>query len=551
MSKQRPGSTGGKKAPGEKDELRTEVHLKPFLGMRPGAYLTVIYALLALVILFFLLFYKGIRDQGTFLRVHSVPAGAAVAVDGQYAGSTPCEVLVKRGTRKIEASRPFFQPAVLEAYFRGPVFGTLFVRPRRDWNPGLKVADAQGLAISALQEFAANPNIPEILTQTVAASFTSDAEAHAVLATFLDRAKYFVSSSRQLDSYLKALAVLDAHGRVLSPASLIETVQQIASTDDRFTNLPFWLTVVLPQKASQAFQKAAWYQDFVKKYFADIQQLQNQLRASTFPSASAPFGLAGLTFRAIPAGTLLAGSLAEATATQLPYAVRIAAFFASETEVPNRVYRQFVDANPQWSKKNTAELIAKGWVDGSYLSSWTEAGYPPGADNLPVTNVSWFAAEAFCRWLSSALPASLAGHEARLPYEAEWEWAARGGLVGYPYPLGSEAWNEVFFEPGIKGPRPVGTSSPNGYGLRDACGNVWEWCSDWFSPVAYLFTSREPAKNSADRSAEIPYGAEKVVRGGSWANDRELVKVYTRASQPPSWCTPYLGFRVVLARARS
>jgi formylglycine-generating enzyme required for sulfatase activity len=258
-----------------------------------------------------------------------------------------------------------------------------------------------------------------------------------------------------------------------------------------------------------------------------------------------------LTFRPIPAGTLLAGSLEEASAAYLPHPVPVTAFLASETEVSNRQYARFLSENPEWRKQNAVALAQQGRVDAAYLSGWTDQGYSAGEDELPVTAVSYFAAQAFCRWLSGRLPASLAGYEARLPNEAEWEWAARGGLVGSPYPQGAKPLSEVFFEPGIAGPRSTGASAPNGYGLRDTSGNVWEWCSDWYSPVAYLFSSRDPARNSADRSAEIPVGAEKAVRGGSWANEKELVKLYTRASQPPSWCTPYLGFRVVLARTRS
>jgi len=187
MLKERPADANG--------ETRVEVHLKPFLGMKPGVYLTVLYSLLALAALFFLLFFKGLRDQGTYLRVASLPAGAAVSVDGRYAGSSPCEILVKKGARRITASRPYFQAEHLEENFAGPVFATLFVRPRRQWNPKLVVADVQGLTASALQDFAANPHIPEILEQTAAAVATAEAgDASAQLSAFLDKAKYFVSS---------------------------------------------------------------------------------------------------------------------------------------------------------------------------------------------------------------------------------------------------------------------------------------------------------------------------------------------------------------------
>ena len=71
---------------------------------------------------------------------------------------------------------------------------------------------------------------------------------------------------------------------------------------------------------------------------------------------------------------------------------------------------------------------------------------------------------------------------------------------------------------------------------------------DWYSPVKYLFTSWTTETNDFDSSREIPFGSEKVIRGASWANEEELIKISTRGSQPPEWCTPYLGFRVILSR---
>jgi iron(II)-dependent oxidoreductase len=538
MLKERPGDSSG--------ETRAEVHLKPFLGMRPGLYLTILYALVMLVLLFFLLFYKGLRDRGTYLRVISQPAGAAVSVDGRYSGSTPCEILVKKGYRRIVASRPFFKEQVLQADFGGPIFGTLFVRPRRKWEPMLAVADAKGLTAAALQDFAANPSIPEILEQTAAAGISSE-----LLSDFLDKAKFFVSSPLQFKYYKDALAALRPSEAGASPGDLTAVAEDFASAHGRLDNVPFWLALVLPGEASRKLQASAEFKDLQRSYQDELSRLTARLRALTASGAGPALRIESLAFRLVPSGTLLAGSLEEQlSAGYLPHPVPVASFLASETEVSNRQYARFLAENPQWGKQNSAVLVQQGQVDDAYLAEWTNQGYPAGADELPVTGVSFFAAQAYCRWLSGRLPASLAGYEARLPNEAEWEWAARGGLVGGLYPLGDKPQGEVFFETGITGPRPVGASPPNGYGLRDTAGNVWEWCSDWFSPVAYLFSSRDPARNSADRSAEIPFGAEKVIRGGSWANEKELVRLYTRASQPPSWCTPYLGFRVALARAR-
>ena len=116
-----------------------------------------------------------------------------------------------------------------------------------------------------------------------------------------------------------------------------------------------------------------------------------------------------------------------------------------------------------------------------------------------------------------------------------------------PFPLGGKPGGAVFFSPGILGPAPAGSSEPNGFGLRDMLGNVWEWCADSFSPNAALLSSRD-ARTSASIEATLADGPERVVRGGSWADQPGTDKVYTRGSQPGEWCTPYLGIRVALGR---
>lgn len=237
-------------------------------------------------------------------------------------------------------------------------------------------------------------------------------------------------------------------------------------------------------------------------------------------------------------------SLGQTIDTLLPHPVSIRSFYLSETEVTNRQFKQFVDSSPKWRPSNAAVLVKEGLVSGDYLSGWVSDAPPAGKDDLPVVSVSWSAASAYCDWLSGQIRGS--GMSARLPTEAEWEWAARGGLRGMPYPLGSKPGSAVFFGSGMTGPEAAGSSEPNGYGLRDMMGNVWEWCGTSFSPSEYLLSSLDPTASAALAGPEVSF---KAVRGGSWINQKDLVKVYTRGSQPMDWCSPFLGFRTAVSQA--
>jgi iron(II)-dependent oxidoreductase len=547
-SPSRTSVTHKKTADTGSSDLQADVRLKPVLGIQPGAYLTVLYSLILLAVLFMLLFFKGIRDQGTYLHVESFPPRAAVLVDGTYAGSTPCEILVRKGPHRVEVSRPYYETQSLAEDFPGPVFGTLFVRPRRPWSPTLAVADADGLARHSLQEFARNPQIPEILSQTALAAYKAGPETSAALNDFLDESKYFVSSPLQLNEELRALGIIASAGEALTPQDLLAAVRKIAQYQARYQNLPFWLAVVLPEDLSKSFVQSPWFQDFLGRYQSRYASLLEAARAAPTANSGLPVFVTGTRFQSVPGGILIQGANEERNLTaQVPHPVAIAGFYMSETEISAQLYGRFLLENPDWGPGNVEQLAADELVTSDYLDGWGARGVPPGDPKLPVVNVSYYAAQAFSRWLSTQLPSSLAGYEVRLPTESEWEWAARGGLVAQPYPLGSSPVGAVFFQSGIAGPSPVGASAANAFGIRDMAGNVWEWCEDWYSPVKYLFSSWDPEVNAA-AADEPSAGFEKVVRGGSWTSERELVKVYTRGSQPPAWCTPYLGFRVVLAR---
>lgn len=152
----------------------------------------------------------------------------------------------------------------------------------------------------------------------------------------------------------------------------------------------------------------------------------------------------------------------------------------------------------------------------------------------PVVGVSWFQAVGYCEWLSAC-----SGKTYRLPSEAEWERAARGGREGTLYPWGNEAPQSL---PGYagrwqSGPEPVGGSEPNGFGLFNMCDNVHEWCSDWYDAAYY---SVSPERNP--RGPE--QGERRASRGGSWRHHIKVSRCAARSSIPPKFQYADYGFRV-------
>jgi formylglycine-generating enzyme len=152
----------------------------------------------------------------------------------------------------------------------------------------------------------------------------------------------------------------------------------------------------------------------------------------------------------------------------------------------------------------------------------------------PVVAVSWLDAVAYCEWLSG-----VAGGRFRLPSEAEWECAARGGAEERLYPWGDEPPQSRpdYSARWSTGPEPPGGGVPNGYGLYDMCENVHEWCGDWYQPDYY---SLSPERNP--RGPES--GSRRVSRGGSWRHHVKMSRCAARSSIPPGYQYADYGFRI-------
>jgi len=195
------------------------------------------------------------------------------------------------------------------------------------------------------------------------------------------------------------------------------------------------------------------------------------------------------------------------------------------------------------------ELAALQVRNQDYAAFLTATGYPPPTEwahadfnhpGQPVVAVSWFAAVAYCDWLTKVM-----GHHYRLPTEAEWERAARGGREESLYVWGNEppeAWPSYVrrWKGDVRGPLPVGLDAPNPYGLFDMGENVHEWCADWFDRNYY---AASPQRNP--RGPE--QGDRRASRGGSWRHHVKVSRCAARSSIPPGFQYADYGFRVARA----
>ena len=218
----------------------------------------------------------------------------------------------------------------------------------------------------------------------------------------------------------------------------------------------------------------------------------------------------------IPGGTFIMGAESRQGIAVPPHPVTLDPFFMDIREVTNRQYEQF--------------CISTGY---RFSEFWGMELYKSGPDypDHPVVGVSHSDASAYAAWAGK-----------RLPTEAEWEYAARGGLEGMQFPFGNRADHSLarFNDPDAeKGPVETGTYPANGYGLHDMAGNAWEWVADWFG-ADYYGVSPLDDPTGPDR------GAFRVIRGGGWHSGDSCIAVHWRNALPQHWVDMAGGFRCAM-----
>jgi formylglycine-generating enzyme required for sulfatase activity len=251
----------------------------------------------------------------------------------------------------------------------------------------------------------------------------------------------------------------------------------------------------------------------------------------------------------VPAGEFVMGSNDVDIKEVAPrHKVHVNGFYMDKYEVTIELFVKFLNAviDPEIEEdraKRYSWVVIRNDIEFPERGEWwpTEIIFEDGKHKafeglktLPVVAVGWDAAQSYCLWVQE-----------RLPTEAEWERAARGGLEGKDYPWGDEIpiGGVIFGRKWIDNHLPppmgrVGNYLPNRYGLFDMAGNVWEWCYDWYDPKYYRAS---PRKNPLGPES----GTEKVLRGGSWFNGSLSLRVAHRNFAAPSRLHDAVGFRCV------
>ena len=460
------------------------VRLKPFMGIRPGIYLTAIYSFILLLILFFLFIFPGLINNGSVLIVETWPGSAAIRVDDVYMGVAGSRIFLPNGTYMIKAVMPGFEEQTMRHTVNGRVFGSLLFPRREKMTFTLKTQDpAAAFAVYAAEftewtfggEPTASWQIPLILSEGVYRTGPETAEKEE-LEEILIAASRFTVTRAALRDLLRAKTLLDNMGYAPSAVSLLNSISDIFVFLSQNPGSAEWLCNLFPSNSpvARAIKDSQWYS------------------SSVYSPVIIPDGagdtyieIAELSFADIPSAVITLDENSPLSAQNNTY---INGFYMCDTSVPLPLFEKFLEENPGWTEHYT-----------EYYPQEIEISPLGVYKGNAATGITWYAAEAFCKWLTGFLPASLADMEVRLPTEDEWSIAA-------------------LFISNMRFPG-------------------WEWCIDPYSPL--------PSLKASKQAIETVGSPERSLRGRQSVSSTE-----TRASLPPDFSSPFVTLRPVIAEKK-
>lgn len=460
------------------------VKIKPLFGMKPGLWLTIAYALAILLILFLVGVLPDLINGSKRVTFTSAAYNAAVYIDGQYAGGTPFTRRVESGTHEVTYKINDCDIDSFTVKVGHPVFfNWLFPR-------GQKVESSATLTAEAFTALS-----KELL---------EDANSYSAILEYDDTHRY----APLYTNYAKSIkgSAYENQTQALETALLFITTQEMYEDAKEALEI---LGLNITLEASTLFEGNS---TTVGK--APEEQL---ITAKATTLDAGVFKLSGFT---VPEVSFSNGKEVEATYPQVKEAsqeVAVESFNVSALCITENQWAYFVNENPNWGVSNKENLIAQGLVDDYYLDGVTLS--MTVASNRPVRNISWYAAQAFCSWLSEKT-----GKQVSLPTENQWLATTLTD-------------NEGGFQKSLM--PSVSESCPSAL-----LGGLWEFTSTAYIPLSRLVTAEESTK-AENVISSLDVQTDMVVKGGSYVNVASEIDAYSVGTTYRSLCSDYMGFRIV------
>jgi len=456
------------------------VKIKPLFGLRPGLWLTIAYTLALLAVIFLVCMLPDIINGTKRVTFESAVGTAAVYVDDVYQGGTPFTRKIASGTHNVSYRVNGQEIDSLTLKVGHPVFlNWLFPRT---------------------QTVTSNAQLTEAAFEALTAEFLQDVSSYSAILEYDSAHRY----PEIFTSYANAIA----GGDFRTNSRAYETATMFLTTDEMYEDavnaeniIGINLLILYPQKDGSKVGKAA-----------DSPALK-----ATKTSLSA--GTLQIEGFSIPEADFVNGRVTDPTYPEILEAgtdVHTDAFNIGAYCITEYQYAVFVSKNPKWAASNKASLITEGLVDDYYLSGITLS--TTVKSTRPIRNISWNAAQAFCRWLSDE-----SGKNVYLPSQDQWTAAALTD-------------QDMGFQKSLVPSEAEGAPSA-------MLGGVWEMTSSPVIPLARIFT-----QDWIERAEEIlekyDVQTDMVVKGGSYISNMSDVDIYTVGTTYRSLCSDFMGFRI-------
>lgn len=467
----------------KKDEKLVDVEpvrLPSFGPLRPGKYILISLITVILLAVFLLFFLPGIVKGGRYVTFTSSMSSVGVIIDGKYTGSTSgTNYFIESGSHEAEYIKNGITIGKDTLEIDHPVFATLFIR--RTQTVDIVPSQTDGLyesifdstlesvvSYSAVLSYDETYNYPPLYT-----SYARDVSAIGIrdVSSDFHLLSSFVTTGEMLDDLKAAAAILDENGVKYSTADLT-VLDSLISGNGENTDC-----TLLSPSGNAHYTSDGFY---------------------SYSGESFTMGVNG--------------KVSIETMNTLPVTVITSDFDLAQFYVTEYEYALFTKENPYWAKDNLETLIADGMADEYYLAGITlSTAY---VSNLPVRNISWYAADAYCRWLSEKT-----GTEYRMPSEAEWYQAA------------SSAEDRAYASSILSLDNGSHTSP------LSMLGGLWEFTSSAYVPLSRIDGMTYDAGDLSQ--------SDIIVKGGSYINDPSDISRETVGVMRREVCSDYTGLRLV------